>query len=230
MHLAQNSSEDFPKNSMVPGQDPAPRPRFEVIDGMSDRDLVSAVGAGDAAAWSTLIDRFGGMVWSVAISHGLCDSDASDVVQATWVNLFTNISTIRQPERVAGWLRTTARNEALGVLKRRGRATPVELDQMETRQMDAGQMNAGQLDPEPDPGDQVASAEGDPVLRSVLGQLNDGCRRMLLMLASDPPASYASVAEAVNVRLGTVGAKRRRCLDRLRTLYESAESAEVEKS
>lgn len=212
MHLARNSSENLSKNSIVPPS----RPRFEVIDGMSDKDLVAAVAAGDAAAWSTLIDRFGGMVWSVAIGHGLCDSDASDVVQATWLNLFTNISSIRQPERVAGWLRTTARNEALGVLRRRGRATPVEL----------GVIESGQDSTAPDPGDQVVGAEGDLLLRSVLSQLNDGCRRMLLMLATDPPASYASVAEAVNVRLGTVGAKRRRCLDRLRTLYESAEADE----
>lgn len=213
MHLAENSSEEFPENSRLSVQ----RPRFRVIDGMSDKELVAAVAAGDTAAWSTLIDRFGGMVWSVAIGHGLCDSDASDVVQATWLNLFTNITSIRQPERVAGWLRTTARNEALGVLRRRGRATPVEL----------GVIESGQDSTEPDPSEQVVGAEGDLVLRSVLGQLNDGCRRMLLMLATDPPASYASVAEAVNVRLGTVGAKRRRCLDRLRALYESAEAEEV---
>lgn len=222
MHLAKETSEKSVSTALGGRLEPPFVARqLEVINGMSDADLVAAVAGGDSEAWETLIDRFGGMVWSVAVGHGLCESDANDVVQTTWLNLFTSIGSIRQPERVAGWLRTTARNESLGVLRRRGRTTPVEFESVDMRSIEADCEN-NQADPQDsDPQDIVMRAEGDPVLKAVITQLNEGCRRMLLMLVEDPPASYASVAEAVNVRLGTVGAKRKRCLDRLRSLYEA---------
>jgi RNA polymerase sigma factor (sigma-70 family) len=180
--------------------------------------LVDAVTRDVEGSWEELVERFGGMVWSVALGHGLCQSDAKDVTQAVWLNLFNNIGSLRDPARVAGWLRTTARNESLGVLRRRGRAQPVDLHSSLRERPGA----------DPGPAEQVLSTYGDPTLRGALSELTDACRRLLLMLAADPPASYSEVAQAVNVSLGTIGSKRRRCLDHLRELYETRAAAEME--
>src|SRR5205085_11533181 len=38
---------------------------------------------------------------------------AEDVVQATWLRLFTHIDAVRDPEKVGSYLHTTARHEAV---------------------------------------------------------------------------------------------------------------------
>ena len=43
------------------------------------------------------------------------------MVQNTWLRLLENLTKIDNPEALPGWLATTARREALGILRRRGR-------------------------------------------------------------------------------------------------------------
>src|ERR1700754_5250316 len=71
-------------------------------------DLVRAAAEGDRDAWDALVDRFNGLVWSVARSHRLSTVDASDVVQTTWLRLVENLARLQDPERVGAWLATTA--------------------------------------------------------------------------------------------------------------------------
>src|SRR5262245_3171719 len=76
------------------GEDGVPRRRRT-----AGRDLPSATAAalvrraadGDAAAWNALVDAHGAMVWSVARSYRLCDADAADVFQSTWLHLVEHI-------------------------------------------------------------------------------------------------------------------------------------------
>ena len=88
----------------------------------------NALGGGDVTAWNAIVDRFAGLVWSVARRHRLSPSDAADVSQTTWLRLVEHIDRIQDPERVGGWLATTARHEALRVLRVSGRELPSEHD------------------------------------------------------------------------------------------------------
>ena len=54
-------------------------------------------------------------------SYRLSHDDAADAVQNTWLRLLENLTKIDHPEALPGWLATTARREALGVLRRRTR-------------------------------------------------------------------------------------------------------------
>src|SRR4051812_19903053 len=78
--------------------------------------LVTAAAAGDRTAWAALVERFGRLVWSVARSHQLEKADAEEVYQMTWLRLTEHIDRLKQPERIAAWLATTARNESLMVI------------------------------------------------------------------------------------------------------------------
>jgi RNA polymerase sigma factor (sigma-70 family) len=96
---------------------------------MESRDLAELVGAasgGDQQAWEGLVHRFGGLVWSVARAHGLSAADAADVSQTAWLRLVEHLDRIRDPERVGTWLASTARHEALRVLRRAGRELVLE--------------------------------------------------------------------------------------------------------
>src|SRR3954447_6349402 len=89
-------------------------------------ELVAAAAEGDQVAWNGLVDRFNGLVWSVARAHRLGAADASDVVQTTWLRLVENLGRLQDPERVGAWLATTARRECLRTLRQSARQVPTE--------------------------------------------------------------------------------------------------------
>src|SRR6266545_4084005 len=87
-------------------------------------DLVQAAAAGDRQAWDHVVDRFSGLLWSVAAGYRLSHADAADVFQTTWLKLLENLDRLRDPERVGAWLATTARHECQRALRRNDRGLP----------------------------------------------------------------------------------------------------------
>ena len=72
--------------------------------GTTEDDLgarLAAAAAGDRASWDHIVDRFSGLVWSVARSYRLSTEDAADVVQTTWLRLLDSLGRIEDPQRVA---------------------------------------------------------------------------------------------------------------------------------
>ncbi len=61
------------------------------------------------------------LVWAVARTHRLGPADAADVSQTVWLRLVENLGSLRDPDALPGWLRTTTRNECLRVIRRGGR-------------------------------------------------------------------------------------------------------------
>jgi DNA-directed RNA polymerase specialized sigma24 family protein len=63
---------------------------------------------------------------------------------------------------------------------------------------------------------EIIAAELSAALRVAFAQLPARCRRLLSMLLSDPPLSYAEISAIVPIPVGSIGPQRARCLDRLR--------------
>jgi len=89
-----------------------PRP----LAAVDDAALVGLVQRGSQIAWDELVRRFTGLVAAVARSHGMSAHDAADVAQITWLQLYRHVGGLRRPERIAGWLATTARRECLRII------------------------------------------------------------------------------------------------------------------
>jgi RNA polymerase sigma factor (sigma-70 family) len=170
--------------------------------------LLDAARAGDSASWDVIVARFSGLLWATARAHRLSTADAADVVQTSWLRLVENLDRIQDPERLGGWLATTARRECLLVLKRGRREPPLPTDEMADRLPDQrDELDAGLL-----------LAERDATLWRLFESLPDKCRRLLRVLVADPPPAYADVAEALDMPIGSIGPTRQRCLTQLRTL------------
>ena len=169
-------------------------------------ELVHAAAKGDKAAWDALVDRYNGLVWSVARSHRLSTVDASDVVQTTWLRLVEHLGRLQDPERVGAWLATTARRECLRTLRQSARQVPTEeLPEVVTdAQLDAA----------------LLAQERDRALWQAFGGLSERCQGLLRILVADPPPSYEEVSSALDMPIGSIGPTRQRCLDRLRGLAE----------
>ncbi|MGW3999156.1 RNA polymerase sigma factor [Amycolatopsis sp. NPDC004772] len=172
---------------------------------MDTTTLLEAAARGDQAAWDALVDRYASLLWSIARAHRLRDADAADAVQTVWLKLVENLGRIKEPERLPGWLATTTRHECLRQLRRTDRERPTD-DQV--------------WQSEPAPGPAVDAAllldERDAALWRALDKLSDQCRRLLRVLMATPPPSYAEVADALDIPVGSIGPTRQRCLGRLR--------------
>ncbi|MEJ3652137.1 sigma-70 family RNA polymerase sigma factor [Actinomycetes bacterium KLBMP 9759] len=173
-------------------------------------EAVRRAAGGDRAAWDALVANFSGLVWSVAIGHRLGPADSAEVVQTTWLRLLENLDRIREPERIGGWLATTARHESLRLLRLRGREQLTD---------DEAGFNA--VPSEPSPEELLLDRDRDRRLWTAFAQLPERCRALLrLVIIVAPP--YAEVAAALDMPIGSIGPTRARCLDRLRRLLATA--------
>ena len=161
--------------------------------------------AGDQAAWEQLVERYSRLVWSVTRSFRFTDSDAADVTQTTWMRLLEHIDRI-DPDRVAAWLSVTARRECLRVIALRKRVV-LAYDDATFDEVPAVQA---------DPDERLLSGERAGEVRRAMETLPERWQQMLDMLMADPPRSYAEIAEALGMPIGSIGPIRGRCLDKLR--------------
>jgi len=175
--------------------------------------LVRAAAGGDQGAWNELVTRYVGLVWGIARSYRLDSADAADVVQTTWMRLVEQLPRIREPEHLGGWLATTARREALRVLRATGREAPTDNDVLDV------------IEPAGDdatlPESRMLQSEREEALWAALEAAPEHCRQLLRVMSSDPAPSYAEVAAALDMPVGSIGPTRMRCLRCLRRLLEA---------
>jgi RNA polymerase sigma factor (sigma-70 family) len=175
------------------------------VDRLLVEELVRGAAGGDQAAFDQLVERYAGLVWSVARAHRLRDDDAQDVFQTTWLRLVEHLDRIREPRAIGGWLATTARHESLRLLRQADRTRPVtdaQLDRPDTG-VDGGEST-------------VLDADRDLALWVAFSGLEDRCQRLLRVLLADPAPSYEEVGAALEMPVGSIGPTRQRCLRHLR--------------
>ncbi len=175
-------------------------------------ELVRAAAQGDQAAWNALVERFGALVWSVARAHRLDGADAADVSQTTWLRLVEHLGRLRDPDRVAGWLATTARNECLRVIRKAGRQIPSG----DSNDFEGIDITDKALDLP------LLAAERDKDLWQAFATLPPRCQTLLRLLMTDPPPAYDDIAAALDMPIGSIGPTRGRCLGTLRHRLEQA--------
>jgi RNA polymerase sigma factor (sigma-70 family) len=171
-----------------------------------DREsLVAAAAAGDRGAWEAIVTLFAGLVWGVARSFRLSAADAADVSQVTWLRLVENLDRIRSPEALGSWLATTARRESITLLRRRQELPLPEPDRVEAAD-----------DQQPPPWLPLLVDERNRELWAAFRQLPTRCQELLRLLVLEPEGSYATVAAALDLPVGSLGPTRARCLEALR--------------
>lgn len=164
-------------------------------------ELVSAAAGGDQTAWDRIVERHAQLVWAVARGFGLGAADAADVCQATWLRLVEHLGDLRNPAGLASWLATTARREALNLLRKRRDVPLLEVDVAAD---------------EPVPGEDLLTGERDRELWRAFRRLPDRCQALLRLLVLSPSVNYAAAAATLEVPVGSLGPTRARCLGTLR--------------
>jgi RNA polymerase sigma factor (sigma-70 family) len=164
--------------------------------------LVARAAEHDPQAWDELVERYIPLVWAICVRYQLSSHDTEDVSQSVWLLLVEQLGKLREPAALPGWLATTTRRECLRVLRAAGRYD----------------LPGHDLDGPADVAieEEVIIAERNAALRAAFAELPPRCRQLLLLLLSDPPLPYAEISSVLQVRIGSIGPQRARCLDRLR--------------
>ncbi len=192
----------------MPGSQNAGRKDF---DSQTDAELLGAARRGEEAAWRSLYERYRWFVWSVARGFYQLDyATAEDVAMSVWGKLAIYCERIREPEKLAAWLRRTTYNEAVGALRRQGRQIPTDFE------WDVEDTTT------PGPDEVVVEDELKRALVRGFNQLSGDCRQLLYLMFHEEGLSYAEMGHILGRAPGALGPTRGRCLEQLAQLIEQA--------
>jgi RNA polymerase sigma factor (sigma-70 family) len=168
--------------------------------------LVTRAAGGDPTAWDEIVERYVPLVWSICARFQLNTSDREDVAQNVWLLLVEQLGKLREPAALPGWLATTTYRECLRVVTAARK----------TERLGTGLDDALQFVDNTMIDEEILMAERNAALRAAFAELPPRCQRLLAMLTSDPPCSYAEISATLDIPVGSIGPKRARCLERLR--------------
>jgi len=159
----------------------------------------------DESALDDLVRVMSPVLWHVVRATGLDKEASEDVVQNTWLTLVRSADSVRDPQAITRWLCTAARREAWRVSKASTRTRPVEDEVLDARM-------PAQTSPE----SEVVTGDENARLWQALGRLPERCQKLLRIVAWEPRPDYSSVADTLDMPIGSIGPTRRRCLEKLR--------------
>lgn len=171
-------------------------------------ELVQAAAEGNRQAWDSLVDRYARLVWSVIRGFRLDEATAGDVSQTVWLRLVENLEKIRDPEKLASWLATTARNEAIRTKRIYERTVPTAVEFQI-------------IDSDPAVDARMLASERDAEVAAAFATLDEDCQQLLRAVTADPPLDYETIAAMLGRPIGSIGPTRARCLEKLRRALDA---------
>jgi RNA polymerase sigma factor (sigma-70 family) len=172
-------------------------------------NLLTGIRDADPVAWDEIIHGYSSLVSTTVRSFRLQEADALDAIQMTWLRLAENAHQVRDPQRLGGWLVTTARRECLRTLrqnKREQNLIDMAADTVSGPSVDAAR--------------HTIDAHTTGMLWKLVDELSPLRRAILRMLFADNPCPYDKVARITGIPLGGVGPTRTRALRQLRKKLE----------
>jgi RNA polymerase sigma factor (sigma-70 family) len=166
--------------------------------------VLDAARAGDATAWDEILRRYQGVVRAAVASRRLNPADAADATQNTWLRLFEHAATIRDPEKLGGWLTTTARRECLAFIRRYRIEHPL------------APLGTEQPSQEPTPEAIAITVDTRARVRRATSALSGRSRTLIDALYYRPRGSYADIARYTGIPVGSIGPTRLRTMRCLR--------------
>ena len=206
---------NFPKLPRV-----KPHRRSSVSDEQpDDAELVRAAVAGDKGAFGTLVLRYQDRLYNTLVRVLGSFEDARDVTQDAFVQAFVKLESFRGASKFYTWLYRIAMNLALS--RRRRRKAMVSIDQAKH---DVG---AEPEDSGPSPEERMIDAQRVQIVQAALSQLGEQ-QRQILVLREMEDCSYETIAEILELPIGTVRSRLFRARLQLKDKLQSLLAQELE--
>jgi len=177
------------------------------LENADDPTLVEHCLTGDQAAWPWLVRRYGRLVEAVIRRYHLSPDDHADVFQDVWVELWRDLGSVRERDRLKPWLVTVAGRLAWDARKR-------------LRPQTDGEAGEGLLervvDESADPEEDAARKEMAEHIRLALDMVSPRCRELISALFFEEAVPYTEIAARLGCAPNSIGPIRGRCFSELR--------------
>jgi len=179
---------------------------------VSDERLIKACLKGDSEAWSSLIDKYKKLIFSIPIRYGLSREEAADIFQAVCLELIQELPKVREPKALPKWLMQVTAHKCFHWKRHRNRM--VSQDDEETKVPESSIPAEAELN--------LREVEEEQMLRDALAAISPRCRELIHMLFyEEPRRPYQQVAASLGLATGSIGFMRQKCLDRLKEQLDS---------
>jgi RNA polymerase sigma-70 factor (ECF subfamily) len=194
---------------------------------VDDHDLVRAARGGDRDAFRTLFERYNRRSYALAYGVLRNQDDALDVVQDAFIKAHEHLDKFEGASGFYTWLYRIVMNLAIDLLRKRRRASPVELEVLDSGTDDPllPRLLGG------NPGRALLDKEIRARIDAALAELSEN-HRTVLVLRELEGLSYEEIARAMSCSKGTIMSRlfhaRRNMQKRLVDLLDRKPAAEAE--
>ncbi len=182
----------------------------------SDELLVAEYRNGSSEAFTTLIDRYSGPIYSFARRMTGSRKDANDITQETFIKVWKRLDRYDDKSLFKPWLFTIARNTIIDHLRKKKNFVFSDFENDdETNPLTDTLVDEATL---PDRLIEKADAEG--LLDEALSHIAPEDREILLLHYADD-LTFETIGELLKKPLNTVKSRHRRALEKLRKSLEN---------
>jgi len=146
---------------------------------MSLEISLEALIAGDRAEFARLVDTYSSPIYRVGLRMLGTPQDAEDVLQNTFINVLTHLSTFEGRSSLSTWLYRIAANEALMLIRKK--KPEVNMDDAQAGENDEDLLPTQFTDWSALPEDELLSDEGKKALDSAIETLPESMRIVFLL-------------------------------------------------
>lgn len=175
---------------------------------MNDASLINQALEGDTGAFGQLVEKYQHRLFNTLLSMASSREEAEDLTQEAFVQAFVKLHTFQQHSAFYTWLYRIAFNLALGRKRRRRR---VEISVEQAREA----TGVEPIDSGDAPGERMERTERVIQVREALYALSEE-HRAILVLREMEGCCYETIAEILDLPVGTVRSRLHRARSQLR--------------
>ena len=166
-----------------------------------DEELLRRVGEGSQEAFKQLYEKTDRTLYGYILSILRNPHDAEEVMQETYMKIWTSAAGYQSQGKPLAWIFTIARNLCYMKFREQKHQSDVELDQLNGTE-------AGECGP------QIENAADKLVLKAALEALKEE-ERQIVLLKNSSGLKHREIAEALGIPLATVLSKYNRAMKKL---------------
>lgn len=163
--------------------------------------LVEKASSGDTASFHKLFEHYQQPVFNFITRIVGRPDDAEDITQEVFVRIYRKLPSLREPKAFSTWLFTTARNESINHLRRKGRQQHSSLEAMQENVVNIKPLNKN---PDKHNPERIATeSEMHSIVQQALNAIPE-INRSAFVLGVLEGYSYKEVAETLGCSVTNV--------------------------
>ncbi|MBZ0257632.1 RNA polymerase sigma factor, partial [bacterium] len=163
---------------------------------ISDGAIIQQVLQGDRNAFRTLVERYHGMVYSVAYGMRPHTETARDAVQEVFYRAFKRLEQFKPEQSFGAWVRRITVNYMLDKFKKKKLPT-------ESIVNDEGEIRDFADDPDLSPREELLTQDRDEAILAAIDELPEKYKDILILRHFED-LSYEEIEQETDLPLGTV--------------------------